>query len=390
MKITTLIPDTEGMLAWPPFGQNKRTVVAVGSFDGVHKGHQAVLRRAVDLAKSYGAISVAIVFDPRPSVVHEYAAAHDGAELPNDQEYPDTDALTGIDRRLKLIEETGIEHALVVRYTLEFGVKSYQYFLGQMVGKIGLHTLVIGKDGRMGAGRAGDVKAIDSVAQATRMFQVDVVDDRGPGEVRIPLDENASPEAAAALARVNDPDSGLTKAERRALSKKTPNRLVRAWSSSYVRFLLSQGMVKAASDILGRPHAVEGVVIGGKQRGRTLGFPTANVAKDVHGYMPADGVYAGWLIDTDPQTGEEHRYASAISIGTKETFDEPEARVLEAYAIAPVDADGNAEWLDLYDHTVRAEFVEFLRPQVHFDSAEALVDELKRNVEQTKAICAQA
>lgn len=386
MKITTLIPDTEGVLAWPPFGQNKRSIVAVGSFDGVHKGHQAVLRRTVDLAKSYGAVSVAIVFDPRPSVVHDYAAAHDGQELPNDQEYPDPEALTGIDRRLKLIEETGIEHALVVRYTLEFGSKSYQYFLGQMVGKIGLHTLVMGKDGRMGAGRAGDVKAIDSIAQATRMFQVDVVDDRGPGEVRIPL--NDSHEAAEALIRVNDPDSGLTKAERRALSKKTPNRLVRAWSSSYVRFLLSQGQVKAASEILGRPHAVEGVVVGGKQRGRTLGFPTANVAKNVHGTMPADGVYAGWLIDTDPQTGEEHRYASAISIGTKVTFGEPEARVLEAYAIAPVDADGNAQWLDLYDHTVRAEFVEFLRPQIHFDSAEALVEELKRNVEQTKAICA--
>ncbi|TPF96595.1 FAD synthase [Bifidobacterium sp. UTCIF-39] len=386
MKITTLIPDTEGVLAWPPFGQNKRSIVAVGSFDGVHKGHQAVLRRTGDLAKSYGAISVAIVFDPRPSVVHDYAAAHDGQELPNDQEYPDPEALTGIDRRLKLIEETGIEHALVVRYTLEFGSKSYQYFLGQMVGKIGLHTLVMGKDGRMGAGRAGDVKAIDSIAQATRMFQVDVVDDRGPGEVRIPL--NDSHEAAEALIRVNDPDSGLTKAERRALSKKTPNRLVRAWSSSYVRFLLSQGEVRAASEILGRPHAVEGVVVGGKQRGRTLGFPTANVAKDVHGTMPADGVYAGWLIDTDPQTGEERRYASAISIGTKVTFGEPEARVLEAYAIAPVDADGNAQWLDLYDHTVRAEFVEFLRPQIHFDSAEALVEELKRNVEQTKAICA--
>ncbi|PJM73462.1 bifunctional riboflavin kinase/FMN adenylyltransferase [Bifidobacterium primatium] len=385
MKITTLVPDTEGALAWPPFGQNKRSIVAVGNFDGVHRGHQAVLKRTVDLAKSYGCRSVVILFDPRPEIVRQYAKDHDGAQLPKDETYTDAEALTGIDRRLKLIEEMGIDYAIVIRYTLEFGAKSYQYFLGQLVGKIGLRNLVIGKDARMGAGRAGNVDSIDSIAQATRMFEVDVVDDRGPGEVRVPLTD--SDETAEALDKVNDPDSGLTKAERRALSKKTPNRLVRAWSSSYVRYLLSRGRVDEAAEILGRPHVVEGVVVGGKQRGRTLGFPTANVAGDVQGYMPADGVYAGWLVDVDPETGEERRYPSAISIGTKVTFGEPEARVLEAYAIAPLGEDGKPEWLDLYGHHTRVEFVKFLRPQVHFDGADELVAELRRNVEQTRDIC---
>ncbi|PWG59245.1 bifunctional riboflavin kinase/FMN adenylyltransferase [Bifidobacterium catulorum] len=385
MRINTLVPDTEGDLAWPPFGQDKRSVVAVGNFDGVHRGHQAVLKRTVDLAKSYGCESVAVVFDPRPTVVRKYAQEHDGAELPLGEFYPDPYALTDIGTRLDLIEKLGLDRALVIRYSMAFGAKSYQYFLGQLVGKIGMRNIVLGRDSRMGAGRAGDPKSIDSIAQATRMFEVDVVDDRGPGEVRVPLVN--TPEAAEIMDKVNDPDNGLTKAERRALSKSVPNHLARVWSSTYVRYLLSHGHVEQAADILGRPHEVNGRVVGGKQRGRTLGFPTANVAKDVAGFMPADGVYAGWLTDVDPETGEERRYPSAISIGTKITFGEPEARVLEAYAVPPLDADGNPEWLDLYDHHVRVEFVRFLRPQVQFDGADELVAELKRNVEQTKEIC---
>ncbi|PLS31290.1 bifunctional riboflavin kinase/FMN adenylyltransferase [Bifidobacterium margollesii] len=424
MKINMLTPDTEGNLAWPAFNRNRKSIVAVGNFDGVHRGHAAVLKRTVDLAKSYGATSVAIIFDPRPEVVHRYAKAHDGAQLPADETYADPDALTGIEQRLRLIEGYGIDRVIVVRYTLEFGAKSYQYFIGQLVGRIGMRTLVLGTDAHMGRNRAGDVKSIATLADATRVFELDVVDDRGPGERRVPL--RNTPEAAEALDRVNDPDSGLTKAERRALSKKTPNRLVRAWSSTYVRYLLGRGRAAQAAEILGRPHAVEGTVVSGKQRGRTLGFPTANVGENVQGYMPADAVYAGWLVDLgaepndlpNPESeGESNaesnaaaetertgkRYPAAISIGTKVTFGEPEERILEAYAIVDGEKDGletaaaggigealdpqSAGWIDLYGHRVRVEFLEYLRPQIHFDGPQALVDELKRNVAETLKIC---
>ncbi|MBT1166475.1 riboflavin kinase [Bifidobacterium simiarum] len=412
MKINTLTPDVEGNIAWPPFNRNKKSIVAVGNFDGVHRGHAAVLKRTVDLAKSYGATSVAIIFDPRPEVVHRYAKAHDGAQLPDGESYADPDALTGLDQRLKLIEGFGIERVLVIRYTLEFGAKSYQYFIGQLVGRVGMRTLVLGTDAHMGRDRAGDVKSIATLADATRVFELDVVDDRGPGERRVPL-RSGDEAAADALDKVNDPDSGLTKAERRALSKKTPNRLVRAWSSTYARYLLGRGRVAQAAEVLGRPHAVEGTVVAGKQRGRTLGFPTANVGQDVQGYMPADAVYAGWLVDlgvagesvdgTGAERGEGKRYPAAISIGTKVTFGEPEERILEAYAIVNGEKDGletaavggigealdpqSEGWIDLYGHRVRVEFLEYLRPQIHFDGPQALVDELKRNVAETLRVC---
>ena len=116
----------------------------------------------------------------------------------------------------------------------------------------------------------------------------------------------------------------------------------------------------------------------GEERGRTIGFPTANLGSDIAGYIPVDGVYAGWLVDG------ENRWPAAISIGTKPTFSEKTGlneRVVEAYCITE-------EWIDLYDHKVRVEFVGFLRPQVKFDGPDQLVDELKRNVEETKRLTA--
>ena len=394
MKITTLIPDTEGEIAWPPYGRERKSVVSVGNFDGVHRGHQAVLSRAVEIARGIGGTSVAILFDPRPEVVFAYAKAHDGATPSDPDEYRDPAALTGIDRRLKLIEATGIDHAMVIRYDLNFARKSYQYFLGQLVGKVGLHTLVLGTDARMGRDAAGDVKAIDALAQATRMFELEVVDDRGPGNTRVPLaacdgrqiDDIAAGDAALA-GKIRGfgqlTEDGLTKAQKRAISKSLPSKPVRLWSSTYVRFLLALGRCAQAAEILGRPHSVDGTVVHGEERGRTLGFPTANLGADVSGYVPADGVYAGWLVDLDA----DRRWPTAISIGTKETFQALtglKERVLEANAIVE-----NGEWIDLYDHHVRVEFAEFLRPQMRFDSAEALVAELHRNVEQTRVICAQ-
>ena len=268
-----------------------------------------------------------------------------------------------------------------------------------------MRTLVLGSDAAMGAGRKGDVKAIANLAAGAGVFELDVVDDRGPGEVRIPRDWK--PQMPAEWGEPADPFADATKAERRAWSKKHQAKAMRAWSSTNVRYLLGHGRIKDANAILGHPHSVVGEVVHGEERGRTIGFPTANLGEDVTGYLPVDGVYAGWLVDegvhqtgnadgtsadvvsmgdaaADAAAGTPRRWPAAISIGTKPTFSEKTGlneRVVEAYAITE-------DWLELYGHRVRVEFTGFLRPQVRFDGVDALKAELARNVEETKRLTA--
>lgn len=374
MNITHLTPDENGVVAWPTLDNDRRSVIGVGVFDGFHRGHQAVVERVVELARRHDAFSIVIVFDPRPAFVHGYAAAHDGAEPPAG--LPDTQALSGVDERLRRIAGLGVDEAFVVRYTLPFAAKSYRFFLGQLVGKLGMRTLVLGADAAMGHNREGDVPAIRDLAAATGVFELEVVDDRGPGEVRVPRD--MTPVMPTGWGEPADPLAGANKAERRAWSKRHQARAVRAWSSTNVRWLLGQGRIQDADRILGHPHVIEGLVVHGEERGRTIGFPTANLGDGITGYLPVDGVYAGWLVDG------ERRWPAAISIGTKPTFNEQTGlkdRVVEAYAIT-----GDGEWLDLYGHRVRVEFVGFLRPQVKFAGVEELTAELSRNVEETKRL----
>ena len=185
MKTITLTPDASGMVDWPTLSNDKKSVVTIGSFDGMHQGHQAVIRRVVELAKKEQSFSVVVLFDPRPALVHGYAAQNGGQEPPAGM--IDTQALTSMQERLRAINKLGVDYTLIVRYTLAFAAKSYRFFLGQMVGKLGMRALVLGSDAAMGANRAGDVKAIENLALATGVFQLDVVDDRGPGETRVPV-----------------------------------------------------------------------------------------------------------------------------------------------------------------------------------------------------------
>ncbi|MFR0588707.1 bifunctional riboflavin kinase/FMN adenylyltransferase [Bifidobacterium apri] len=427
MNITNLVPDDNGLVNWPTLSVNRKSVVTVGSFDGMHQGHRAVIGRTVELAKRNNAFSVVILFNPRPSIVHQYAKTHQGQQAPAD--IADPEQLMSIDQRLRVMDELGVDHVLLVQYTLAFAAKSFRFFLGQLVGKLGMRTLVLGQDAHMGAGRTGDVKAIENLALATGVFELDIVDDRGPGYTRIPKDVSYTmPQEPG---EPNDPTAGMTKAQLRAWSKRHQAQQARVWSSSNVRYLLSQGRIKDADAILGAPHAIEGTVVHGEQRGRGIGFPTANLGAPIDGYLPVDGVYAGWLVDlgepehddtdgsatpeetnqadtgTTNGTGKTNsassvasiprpldlapvrsrlaphspwRWPAAISIGTKPTFEtengEPE-RVVEAYAVTD-------DWLDLYGHRVRIEFTGFLRPQIKFDSVDALKAELAANAKQAE------
>jgi riboflavin kinase/FMN adenylyltransferase len=156
------------------------------------------------------------------------------------------------------------------------------------------------------------------------------------------------------------------------------------WSSTYVRTCLAAGDVAGAAEALGRPVTVRGVVVRGEQRGRQLGFPTANVPTGDPGQpaaVPADGVYAGWLRRLD--TGERH--PAAISVGTNPTFDGHRERRVESYVL---DGDSSGADLELYGIEVEVEFAERLRGMVRFDSVEELVAQMKDDVARARELLA--
>ena len=392
MKVSRLKPNPAGIVEWPVLSTTRGSVLTVGEFDGVHQGHQAVLERVVDLAAESDSTAVAIMFDPSPKRVHLYADTHAMADLPNDQLSHDPEEVMGVDERIRLMEEIGLDRVLIVHYTLAFAAKSYRFFIRQLVDRLGMQTLVLGQDARMGAGRTGDVAAIGGLAEETGMFSLDVVDDRGPGYVSLGGGEAVDPSEAF---------SGEGR-ER-----------VRVWSTTNLRHLLAEGRVREASEIMGRVHSVEGLVVHGEQRGRELGFPTANLSSEHSGYMPMDGVYAGWLVDMGPvrgssgdgegegptpgvakaldrhvrlASGSPWRMPAAISIGTKETFQSEDGhaeRVLEANVITD-------DWLELYGHRVRIEFLDFLRPQERYAGADELKAQLALDAQHTGALTDKA
>lgn len=389
MRVSYVQPEENGAVEWPELerdGLPRAAVVTIGTFDGVHRGHRVVLDRVLQEARKRGARSVVVLFDPRPAIVHRYAACHEGAQIPDAAADAVTraTAVTSVSQRLRLLESCGIDEAIVVTYSLAFARQAYDFFLLRLADRIGMRALVLGDGARLGRGRAGTIDAIGELAQRTGAFDLDVVAHHGPGFVSVPVDDGmvASGEAA--------PDASRT-------------RRVRMWSSSTVRALLRAGRVSEASRILGRLHCVEGEVVHGEQRGRALGFPTANLGGDIQGLMPCEGVYSGWLVDCGPRDDAapaalaasdertpgkapygEKRYPTAVSIGTKETFEDDgvaRERLLEANVV------GHGDWLDLYGHHIRIEFLQRLRGQVKFDGVGSLVEQMRRDALETQEQC---
>lgn len=247
------------------------TVVTIGNFDGVHLGHQHVVRRAREVAAERGLDTVvAVTFHPHPFAVLRPEHA------------PMT--LTSIDDRVALLGEAGIDDVLVLPFDREIAAWSPEEFIDRvLVGALRAAAVVVGANFRFGNKAAGDV-ALLTAAGAERGFAV----------------------AGVAL------DGGP-----------------QVWSSTYVRACVSSGDVEGAAEALGRPFSVHGVVVEGDKRGRALGFPTANVPATDVAAVPADGVYAGWLRRLD--TGE--RFPAAISVGTNPTFDGKRERRVESYVL---------------------------------------------------------
>jgi riboflavin kinase/FMN adenylyltransferase len=316
------------------------SVVTIGNFDGVHRGHVGVLERMVGDARAVGARAVAVTFSPHPSQVHR----------------PDTapPLLTGDADRLELLAMTGLDAVLLLEYTLAFARQSAEEFVVRyLVEGLAARTVVVGHDVRFGRDNAGDLTTMIELGR-TYGFTVEVIDD-------------VAPTAIAAT-----PAPGVA-----------PHR---RWSSTWVRELLEVGDVAGAARVLGRPHRMRGIVVHGDARGRELGFPTANLAQDATGMVPADGVYAGWLrprrAPGAPASAATDVLPAAISVGTNPTFEGVQRRV-EAYVLDRSD-------LELYDREVVLEFVATLRPTVRFDSIDALVAQMRLDVERVRALLATA
>jgi riboflavin kinase / FMN adenylyltransferase len=247
------------------------TVVVVGNFDGVHKGHQAVLRRAREVAArlQLGHV-VAVTFDPHPFAVlrPEHAPMN----------------LTTVEHRVELLRECGADDVLVVPFSREVADWSPERFAEEVVIET-LHAaaVIVGANFRFGRKAAGDVALLRQIGIDNEFMVEGIALDGGP----------------------------------------------MVWSSSYIRSCLTAGDVEGAAEALGRPHSVRGVVEAGDRRGRDLGWPTANVPVQRGVAVPEDGVYAGWL-RTLPAGG---RLPAAISVGSNPTFRGRRERRVESFVI---------------------------------------------------------
>jgi riboflavin kinase/FMN adenylyltransferase len=297
------------------------SVVAIGKFDGVHAGHRAVIERARVDAAPTGAKVVAVTFDRNP------------LRTLRPEICPDD--LVGATQKLRLLDEAGVDATLMLHFDAELAaIPAPQFVETFLVGALGAKTVLVGRDFRFGKGGAGDPQLLVDMGK-TLGFRVDVVDD----------------------IRALD-------GERRV-------------SSTWIRELLADGEVEAAGRLLGRAPSVWGEVVHGLKRGRELGFPTANLSQELEGFVPADGVYAGWLVDEAEGLRPGARYPAAISVGTNPTFDDVPARQVEAYVLDETD-------LDLYGHSVEVQFTERIRGMVAFDGIETLKVQIADDVSRVR------
>lgn len=288
--------------------------VAIGIFDGVHLGHQAILSRAKELSNGRGV--VALTFDPHPTQVF----APDRAPT----------MLVSLERRVELLREHGADAVVVIDFDRNFASKSPEEFVSEvLVKQLQISGVVVGQNFTYGHKAAGKVS--DLVASgALYGFAAEEVQLQNIGGEPI--------------------------------------------SSTRIREAISHGDVATASQLLTRPHRLEGIVVHGEKRGREIGYPTANLGySTASNTVPSDGVYAGWL-----EVGGR-RWPSAISIGTNPTFAGERSQQVEAYAL-------DEEGLDLYDRAATIDFGWRLRDTLKFDGLEPLLVQMKKDCEQARIL----
>ena len=291
------------------------SAVTIGKFDGMHLGHRAVVAALLDLARERALTSTVVTFDRNP-----LSLLRPGICPP---------ALASNTQKLESLADAGVDATLLVHFDHEFSALTAAEFMQQiLVDSLHAAVLLVGADFRFGHGGEGTV---DTLRDFGRSHGIDVlvVDD-------------------------------VVRADSRRVS------------STSVRELIIAGKVAEAAVLLGALHSIRGTVVHGAQRGRTLGYPTANLSPTVEGLVPADGVYAAWM------TVDGVRYPSAVSVGNNPTFDRVPAKQVEAHAI---DAD-----VDFYDRAAELSFVDFIRGMRKFDGAAALVVQMAADESDVRSV----
>ena len=291
----------------------RNAVVAIGNFDGVHRGHAHIFQQARGLAASLDGESVVLTFDPHPANVLAPAYA--------------PPLITPLLRKLELIAAQGIDVTVVEPFDRAFASKSAEEFArGVLVDGLGARHVVVGYDFTFGTKRSGNVQLLAEL---------------GP---RLGFGVTVVPPISA---------DGIV------------------CSSTKVREFVLEGRVDGATLVLGRAPEVEGEVVHGDGRGRSIGVPTANVQPDTE-LLPKNGVYAGWAT----RLSDDKRWIAAVNVGTNPTFVEGRNVRVEAHLL---DCDE-----DLYGQRLRVGFVARLRDEERFPSREALVAQIKSDVEATR------
>jgi riboflavin kinase/FMN adenylyltransferase len=296
--------------------------VTIGAYDGVHRGHLAVIERVRQLAAERDLDTAVVTFDRHPASV----VRPESAPL----------LLTDLDQKLELLDAAGVDHTLVVHFDERRSHEPADEFVEEvLVTCLNARAVVVGEDFHFGYQRKGNVDLLREMG-ADRDFEVVPLDLVGVDGQPAPDDDQVS--------------------------------------STAIRRALAEGDLDRANRMLGRQHEVRGVVASGDKRGRELGFPTANVSVPADILLPADGIYAGWYERPD---GSVH--PTAINLGRRPTFYEmAHASLLEAYLL---DFDD-----DLYDEAAEVRFAVRLRPELKFDDVDALVEQIHQDVRDTRRV----
>ncbi len=297
-------------------GHRPYPVVALGNFDGVHLGHRAILKAAMDRARPAGGTSFALTFDPLPAKLLFPEKAPRLLMVPED--------------KLELLRISGIDGVIVLNFTRELSrVSARDFVCDFLAGRIGAREVVVGHSVNFGHNREGSASVMVELGREFG-FDTTVV---GPVKV-----------------------AGMEV------------------SSTKIRELINAGDMRGAARLLGRYHFLHGPVVHGRERGRTIGFPTANLESETE-CLPADGVYAARVVLPDGHFG------SITNIGMRPTFNET-GRSIEAHIF-----DFNR---DIYGQRIKLELIERLRGEKKFSSGQELANQIKLDVERVKEILASA
>lgn len=301
------------------------TVVTIGAYDGLHRGHRVVIDTVRARADALGASSAMVTFDRHPaSVVRPESAPK---------------LLCDLDQKLELLAASGLDVVWVLPFDEQAAAETADAFVERvLVDGLAAREIVVGADFHFGKGRGGNVELLRAMG-ADLGFEVD-------GLALVDADGAAAVDGADRV------------------------------SSTAIRRALLDGRIDDATRMLGRFHQVRGVVRHGDARGRDLGFPTANIAVPDRILLPADGIYAGWFLRADGT-----RLPTAISLGRRPTFyADAHESLLEAHVL---DFAG-----DLYDEVVAVEFVRWLRGELAFESVEDLVAQIAADCDAARQILA--